>query len=147
MKALLIIVSVLVLLIVVLTITVGRSTFEGIVVKEPYETGLRWDSLQRERANSAWSVSLISRRVVVGRNDIVISVKDAKGLSLRDAQVDVVFSRPSTDQYDRTVHAVVQSDGNFHAMIDLPLPGRWSAEITVRQGARSLPFDDEVVAQ
>jgi nitrogen fixation protein FixH len=49
--AVLIIVSVLALAATISALIIGVKSFEGLVVEKPYETGLAWDEMQKQKAN------------------------------------------------------------------------------------------------
>ena len=68
MKAALIIVTLIGLSAVIGAVIVGRSTFDGTVVDRPYERGLEYDAVQREKAASGWSVHIATPSFRVGRN-------------------------------------------------------------------------------
>ncbi|RJQ15309.1 MAG: hypothetical protein C4560_10705 [Nitrospiraceae bacterium] len=52
MKTLIVIVTIIALSAVVGAIVVGVRVFDGVVVENPYETGLEWDRIQNEKADS-----------------------------------------------------------------------------------------------
>ncbi len=83
------------------TIVVGSRSFEGIVVDNPYETGLAWDRERRNQEDLGWSVALQEAAYKTGKNDLIVMVRDKNGVPLSDAVVSVVVSRPSTRAFDR----------------------------------------------
>jgi len=48
--AVLVIVSVLALAATISALVIGMKSFEGLVVEKPYETGLAWDEIQKQKA-------------------------------------------------------------------------------------------------
>jgi nitrogen fixation protein FixH len=147
MKTLIVLTSVVVMIVVVATVWLGITTFEGIVVQDPYEEGLRWDAIRRERRESGWTVALTDRRAHRGRNDIIVQVVDRSGRPLREAAVDLKLFRPASDRADRTARAHLEKDGLFHGDLELPLVGRWLAEIVVQTPNRTIVFDDELTVE
>ena len=146
MKTLLIIVSIIGLAAVVGAIVVGRSTFDGIVVDKPYERGLTYDAVQKEREASGWVVDIVDPSPVVGRNELIISATDGKGSPLPDAEISLTISRPSSASYDRTYAAVRTTRGQFRAEIELPLYGHWDVKIRVKAEGKNITFEREVFA-
>jgi len=128
-------------------IIVGTRTFEGTVVKDPYETGLRWDQIQRQRRESGWSVAFLSPYARTGRNDVVLSVRDRNGQPLGGAVVVLQLKGPASSAAGNNARAEEQHDGNFHAVMDIPERGSWTATITVTRGSRSIEFEDTLFVE
>jgi nitrogen fixation protein FixH len=147
MHKVILIVLILVVAATAATIMIGTMTFEGTVVKDPYETGLRWDQIQRQRRESGWDVTLLSRHFRTGRNNIALSALDRQGHPLRDAIIDLRLERPSTARDDRVVRALQSQDGTYHATFDIPASGTWTAKIIVSQGTRTIEFEDTLFVQ
>jgi nitrogen fixation protein FixH len=127
-------------------IVVGSRSFEGIVVDNPYETGLAWDSEHRNQENLGWSVVLQEAAYKTGKNDLIIMVLDKNGAPLSDAVVSVVVSRPSTRAFDSTYRTVVRPNGLYHAAIDLPLYGNWGVIIDVSRKNERTSFNKIISA-
>lgn len=127
--------------IVAATIIVGQQYFEGVVVENPYDQGLLWDKVQKERIASGWAVAVKNEDSLrPGDTEAVIEVKDGQGRPLGNASVSVRLSRPSTTEYDRRYETLRLADGLYSARVTIPLYGYWDFEVTVRQGERSVPF-------
>lgn len=146
MKILLIIVCIIGLAAVIGAIVVGKSTFEGTVVDKPYEQGLSYDALRKEREASGWNVDIMRPAFSVGRNDLIISVTGKNGAMLTNAEVSLMVSRPSTSTYDRTYNMSRTDKGQFKAVIDLPLYGHWDAKIHVTAEGKSIIFERNIFA-
>ena len=127
-------------------IVVGSRSFEGIVVDNPYETGLAWDTDRRNQESLGWLVVLQNATYKTGKNDLVIMVRDKNGALLSDAVVSVVVSRPSTRAFDRTYRMVVQPDGRYRTEIDLPLYGNWGVIIDVSRKKEHTSFNKVISA-
>lgn len=147
MRTLIIIIMITVVAATAVTITLGTMTFEGTVVKDPYETGLRWDAVQRKQRESGWSVVMLSRVVRKGRNDIPLRVQDRSGRELRDATVALRLDRPSTGAPRAIAKTSAFKDGSYHAFVDIPEPGGWTATIVVSRGAETVEFQDTLFAE
>jgi nitrogen fixation protein FixH len=147
MKALLGIVVIIGIGAVVATVLIGSSTFEGIVVSNPYEEGLRWDAQQRARAESGWSVSLPSRSFPRGTTVFSATVSDRKGHPLPDAVVVLRVSYPSTSRYDEAHTLARERDGRFVGTVNLPRSGLWNVQFVVSQGGKQAVFEDSIRAE
>src|SRR5512147_282968 len=101
-----VIISILVLAATVGTIVVGSGSFEGIVTDKPYEAGLAWDEVRKNRERLGWTVSLRYARFAPGVNDLTVLAVDKSGGPLADAMVSVTVTRPSTRAYDRTYETI-----------------------------------------
>jgi nitrogen fixation protein FixH len=121
-------------------IVVGSRSFEGLVVDNPYETGLAWDSERRNQEVLGWSVALQEAAYKTGKNDLIVMVRDKNGVLLSDAVVSIVVSRPSTRALDRTYPTVVQSNGRYRTEIDLPFYGNWDVVIDVKRKKERTSF-------
>ncbi len=128
-------------------IVIGSRTFEGTVVKDPYETGLRWDEIQRQRRESGWDVSLLSRHVRTGRTDVALSVRDRNGRPLAGAVVQVQLRGPASSGTMSTARAEERNDGNYHAVLEIPERGPWTTTITVTRDGRSVAFEDTLFVE
>ena len=128
------------------TIVVGSRSFEGIVVDNPYETGLAWDRERRNQESLGWSVALQEATYKTGKNDLIVMVHDKNGVPLSDAVVSVVVSRPSTRAFDRTYVTVVQPNGRYRTEIDLPFYGNWGVVIDVNRKIERTSFNKIISA-
>ncbi len=142
MKLFLVIVVAAVVAATAAMIIVGSRTFERTVVKDPYETGLQWDKMQRQRQESGWNVVFLSRHAVAGRNDIVLSARDHNGRPLSGATVVLTLEGPPPDEVIRESPATQGSEGNFYAVIDVPQRGPWMATITVTRDGKTIKFEE-----
>ena len=129
------------------TIYIGSRTFDGLVVDRPYETGLAWDETQRRQERLGWRVILSHDALLQGENKIVIRPVDRKGASLNDATVDVILSRPSTGDYDRTYRARPLRDGRYQVVITLPLAGLWDLRTAVSRGQERYEASERIEAK
>jgi nitrogen fixation protein FixH len=129
------------------TIVVGSRSFEGIVVDNPYETGLAWDKERRNREDLGWSVALQDATYKTGKNDLIIMVRDKHDLPLSDAVVSVAVSRPSTREFDRTYRTVIQPNGGYRTEIDLPFYGNWGVIIDVSRNRERTSFSKIISAK
>lgn len=132
---------------VVATLLIGSSRFEQTVVREPYETGLRWDAERKERERSGWQVSIAKKQVPTGRQALDIAVNDRSARPLEPAQVEVRFLRPFSGIGDRTFRAERLPSGTFRIAVTIPERGRWDLQIMVSRGDRRIIFEDAIYAE
>lgn len=126
---------------------VGIKTFDGTVTERPYEEGLLWDEIRRKKVSLGWSVDIKKRRFTTGNNDITISVMNKLKEPLKNTNISLMISRPSTTVYDSDVQAVKLKEGFYRANIDFPLFGYWDIAIEVRQERESLPFKKRIFVE
>jgi nitrogen fixation protein FixH len=141
MKTILIIVSIIGLSAVVGAIIVGSKTFDDIVVERPYEKGLAYDSIRKERAASGWNVEMASPSPRAGKSEIAFSVTGRDGRPLADATVSLFISRPSSPAYDRSYRTTRTDEGLFRTEIELPLYGYWDVKVLVASEGKNISFE------
>lgn len=146
MKTLLILVAIIGIATVVVTIVVGTSTFEGTVVGDPYESGLRYDAQQRARAGSGWSVALQIRSFPVGTSEVAVTLTDREGAPVDDAAVSLLLGYPSSDRYDREVPFAHERNGRYRGVLELPRSGQWNVQFVVVRDDRRATFPDTIHA-
>ncbi len=147
MKTLIIVVTLIGLAAVISAIVVGTKSFEGIVVENPYETGLSWDAKEKEKAPLGWKIDLRTKRFKTGENGVVLQVSDREGSPLSHAEVSITVSRPSTNAYDKVYRAVSESDGMYETHVRLPLFGYWDMNIRVFNKGRNVIFHEKIFAE
>jgi nitrogen fixation protein FixH len=146
MRNFMILISILVVAITVGTIIAGIRSFDGIVVEKPYEEGLEWDRIQKQKKRLGWTVNVRKDGFRVGRNELSLVVADKAGKPLPDARVSVKVTRPSTASYDRSYRTTLLPGGAYGASIDLPLQGHWSMIITIQQNSQETVFRRDIFA-
>jgi len=147
LKTLLVLVAIIAIAAVLGAIVVGKSTFDGTVVDKPYESGLAYDAVQKEREASGWNVAIVNPSGHVGKNELMISVIDKDGRHLSATDVTLTISRPSSTAYDKTYTTIRTDTGPFRAEITLPLYGYWDAEIHVTAEGKSITFERKFLAE
>ena len=146
MRTLLITVSIIGIAVVVGTIIVGTSTFEGTVVPDPYEAGLRWDEQHRAREASGWTLALMGRTFRRGTNELSVALTDRQGAPVDDAVIIIQLSYPSSDRHDREVRLHHERSGRYRGMFELPLVGQWNVQFVIAQGDRQARFLESIYA-
>jgi nitrogen fixation protein FixH len=126
---------------------VGIKNFDGTVSERPYEEGLLWDEVLRKKASLGWSVDIEKKRFTTGSNDITIAILNKLRQPLKNADISVMISRPSTTVYDRDVQVVKSGEGLYRANIDFPLFGYWYITTEVSQERERLPFKKRIFVE
>ncbi|MDO8723876.1 MAG: FixH family protein [Syntrophales bacterium] len=147
MRALIIIVSIIVLSAVAGSIIIGVMTFDEQVTEKPYETGLLWDQIQKEKEASGLSVSIMNKGFTAGDNELVFSVAGREGRRLSGVVSSVLVSRPSTSAYDRVYPVADPRDGLYRVKVHLPLYGYWVLKTEVSHNGGSLTFEEKIFAE
>ena len=147
MRTVIIIISIIAIAATIGTIAVGMKSFEGVVVENPYETGLAWDETHQQKAALGWNIILRNKRLRVGKNELSLEALDRNGRQINDAMVSVTTSRPSTRAYDKTYAALRTPDDTFQAFIDLPFLGSWDLTIEVVRGKDRCSFNYRIYAE
>jgi len=129
------------------SIIVGSRNFDGVVVDKPYETGLAWDKVRHENAATGWQIDVGESRFAEGNSELVLSVRDAAGHALKDAEVSITISRPSTKEYDRTYKAVQEAEGRYNAPVLFPLHGYWDLKINILKEGKHSGFARRIFAE
>ncbi|MDA8082505.1 MAG: FixH family protein [Nitrospiraceae bacterium] len=141
MKALIVFVTAVALTAVIGAIVIGSRSFEGIVTKHPYETGIAWDRTRHERIESGWGVRINGESIHTGDVSLPITVTDRENHALTGAAVTVTLSRPASAAYDATYAAVESVPGIYTAAARFPLYGYWDVKITVSHDKKRVSFD------
>jgi nitrogen fixation protein FixH len=147
MRILIILICIIALAATIGAIIVGRQSFEGLVVEKPYETGLAWDETRRKQTNLGWTISVQGAPFKTGKNELTIKVLDKSRSLLADAAVSVTVSRSSTRAYDKTYRTSRQSDGRYHASINLLFYGNWDLIIDVSHDNDHSIFKEAIFAE
>ena len=129
------------------SIIVGSRSYDGVVVEKPYETGISWDQRRHENEATGWRVDILNSRFTMGKNEIVVSAKDAEGNELKDAEVSVVVSRPSTRAYDATFKALWSPEGIYKTAVSFPVYGYWDLKVGILKEGKSYNFEKRVYAE
>jgi nitrogen fixation protein FixH len=122
--AVLVIVSVLALAATIGALVIGMKSFEGLVVEKPYETGLAWDEIQKQKAklNSADAAAAGDRA------DCDIQRGPCRRETMNGITVEFdVQPKPVTAMADLDFIVRLKKDGMplsaASVMLDLSMPG------------------------
>jgi len=147
MKTLIVVIVLIGLSSVAASIIVGSRVFDGTVTQTPYETGLLWDQMQKEREASGLSITITNAEFTEGTNTLLMKVLDQGGKPLRRASISVTVSRPSTASYDKTYNCAKLDDGSWRAVLAFPLYGYWDLKVRIVRGQSDILFAKQVFAK
>ena len=119
------------------------TTFGGTVVDNSYVASQRfngWLADARRQRALGWRAEV----TVDARRHVAVAARMPSG-PLAGAQVSAVASHPLGRAPDVPLAFAAVGEGRFVSRAALPA-GRWLIHLTVRQGARTVRFDDEVPA-
>lgn len=112
----------------------------GLVVEDYYEQGRQYEknAIKRLAAhnNLRWESKLETPEVItLNKPDTYrFSAVDARGLPIRDANVQVVAYRPSDADADFTTTLQPVAPGMYQGSLSFPLPGVWDLTIKIQRG-------------
>ncbi|MGO9611789.1 MAG: FixH family protein [Dissulfurispiraceae bacterium] len=129
------------------SIIFGIRSFDGVVVDSPYETGLSWEKVRNESAATGWHADVKNATLKTSINELVISVRDSNGHLLKDAEMSITVSRPSTKAYDMTYKAEPTDDGLYRASVSFPIYGYWDLKISILKEGRRASFEKRIFAE
>lgn len=126
------------------SIVVGVRSFDGTVTEHPYEEGLRWDEIQKNKSDLGWQVNIDESSLAVGENKFMISVIDRHGKPLEGSDLAVTAGRPATAEHDQHAAAVEVDKGVFRTSVDFMLKGHWDIKIDVARGGDAASFNKRI---
>lgn len=149
MRMVIVIVSIIGLSAVAGAIVIGQLSRDAVVVEQPYETGLKWDEMRREREELGWSLNMKDEPRSMGANTIVFTVLGADGLPLELAasEVTVWASRPAGSAPDVSARLNMLGGPLMAASLALPQVGLWDINVRVSHGGRSMSLVKRVYAE
>lgn len=126
------------------SVIVGMKHFDGTVSGSPYEEGLLWDEMQKNKLELGWSVETGGGKMETGENRLVLLVNGKDGEPLHDAAVSVMISRPATNIHDRTYQAMHVQNGKYDSMVHFPLYGYWDLKVMIKKGDKELALKKRI---
>jgi nitrogen fixation protein FixH len=107
------------------------KSFDGLVENNYYKRGLNYQSELDQETNQhklGWHIDLKN-----SQDKYIVSAKDNKGNTIKNAQVKLTFFRPTQAGFDQTINLKEISPGIYDKSIKLPLPGIWDIYIEVEK--------------
>ncbi len=165
MRTAIILICVLALAATLGAIVVGMQTFDGLVVEKPYETGLAWDEIQRQKSKPGRNECDLQRgpcvqetgdgmivefdiepKPLTAMSDLVFIVKLKKdSLPIKDASVLMELTMPGMFMGKNRPALKQVSDGRFEGkgVITSCPSGKktWQAEVVVTHGEKTSVID------
>lgn len=83
--------------------------------------------------DKSYRIKLLNEKLKKGKNRLIFEVLDKKGKPVKDAQVELLITRPETSKYDKKIRALYKN-GKYEAEVNLPLEGRWNIITKVTVG-------------
>lgn len=105
-------------------ITTALSTHSGVITDRPYEKGLAYDDMLKE----AYAQPAIQQKAVFENNVLRWTLSDETGRPL-DANVKARLVRPTDDNHDFEIILKKTGDGVYETSLNLPMRGRWEAQL------------------
>ena len=128
-------------------IIVGVHSIEPTVVDDPYEAGIAWDTVQKAKASSGWSVRLETKSVRTGWWPLITTIAEREGKPLLGASVRVRLDRAHVT-LQRNEYVMTQiPKGHYRTEVWISLAGRWDLTITVKKGSLQIPFNITIYAE
>jgi nitrogen fixation protein FixH len=112
----------------------------GLVVEDYYEQGRQYEDnaikLMSMHDRLQWESRLeVPQSVMLHQPGTYrFSAVDARGLPIKDADVNLVAYRPSNADADFTTPLQAVAPGLYQASLSFPLPGVWDLNIKVQRG-------------
>lgn len=113
----------------------AAASWTGLETDEYYIKGLNYnrtlEDVARQRA-LGWKGTLSLQPSPRGGLDLVLDLRDSKGLGLSGGAVQAAFVRPTHTGYDFSVDLTDRGKGRYGAVVAPPLPGQWDVRLEVR---------------
>jgi len=165
MRTAIILICILALAATLGTVVVGMRTFDGLVVDKPYETGLAWDEIQRQKAMPGRNDCDVQRGPCVQETgsgmvvefdvhpkpvramadlDFIVKLKK-DSLPIKDASVMMELTMPGMFMGKNRPALKQISDGRFEGsgVITTCPSGKktWQAEVIITHGEKTAVID------
>ncbi len=119
-------------------------SWSGLETKNPYEKGLTHNTAlaeAEEQAKLGWTVD-VEYQALAGfggrrEGNVVVSVRDAQGLSINGLDGHALFWRPTSPGNDQVLDLESRGDGEYSAYVVLPAAGQWDVRLELSGGPRS----------
>lgn len=126
-------------------IVVGKMSFDGTVNKDPYETGLIWDEIQKSRVESGITIRLVSNQFKMGTNRVLLTIEKSKPVNIDS--ITLIRSRPSTVELDKETGVTRLTDNGYQAELDFPEIGIWDLITRIQTGGKQIQFSNRITVR
>ena len=113
------------------------DSWTGLASNQAYDNGLTYNrNLEAERRQEAlgWRPELRAEADAQLHGQAELVLADAQGQPLVGATVTMQLERPTSEGADIAVALTTAGSGVYHGAFALPLPGVWTAHVTIRRG-------------
>ncbi len=127
-----------------LTLILGSFTwvavhgYSGLVAAHAYEDGVAYNKILRMAAAQqalGWRAVLDVTPTTGTLVDVTYTLRDADKRAIDDAQVKIIFKRPTMSKLDQTIMLHHRTDGRYAAALDLSVRGVWDVySVAMAQG-------------
>jgi nitrogen fixation protein FixH len=111
------------------------DSWSGLSTERPFDTARDHDrTLAEAEAQAAlgWNSAVALTPDTAGGQTVEVALGDTDGAPLGGLDVELVLRRPARGDMDRRLSLRETTAGRYRGTVALPLPGRWYAEIRVR---------------
>ena len=102
-------------------------------------------ALVRAQAALGWKARLEARIVEGFWVETVLTLSDADGAPIENAQVQATFERPTQLGNDFAIALRHEGQGRYQAAFELPLIGQWNVHVTARRDGTLFVHDERVI--
>lgn len=132
---------------VVGAIVVGNSSFDGTVVDNAYEAGLKWDNIRKAREESGLRPEIMNRPLRTGGNTLRIGISGPDGKPYNAEFIRARLTRPFASREDRRLMMKKTGEGIFENDVVFSDYGLWNISITVPFGEKEVVFDEQLYVE
>ncbi|MCS7199692.1 MAG: FixH family protein [Caldimicrobium sp.] len=111
------------LLIIFISIYIGKKTFDGKIYENTYELGLQYDKLKE--AEKYYQISLEKDKLRVGENELLFKINNEAIKIYGINKIKVRISWIASNSYDREFEAHLIKNNVYVAKINFPFSGKW----------------------
>lgn len=129
-------------------IWIALKSWTGTAIDQAFEKGLAYNrNLEAARAQAAlgWKARLEARIVEGFWVETVLTLSDADGAPIENAQVQATFERPTQLGNDFAIALRHEGQGRYQAAFELPLIGQWNVHVTARRDGTLFVHDERVI--
>ncbi len=134
-------------------IGIAFYTGPGLVTEDYYEQGRKYEEnalkMMKARNELQWSTNLqIPKEIFVGKTHLIrFNAVDARGIPIKNADIQVTAYRPSDADADFVVKFKDIGSGIYETYIGFPLKGIWDLKLKVVSGDDVLETEHRISVQ
>ena len=119
-------------------IVIANRSWTGLTTNSAYEKGLAYnENLEAAEAQKdlGWSIDIDANLTDGLDGTIMVELRDRDGRPIDDADIEILFERPTHEGSDFVVRPGGTGQGRYKADFTAELSGAWNAHTVVRRGA------------